>query len=168
LAPPPGSRGAPPPAGGFFPRGNPTTRGMPAGYFFFPLSGGGGPPPRLYAPPWGGGGGVLRVTPPPGSKGPMTQVYSRRREAANFERSDFQGGVRSDSGLRPGHSTLPDVRGVPRRPRGRVALSRVSDPPGLGRRTLGSPSKGRLARGTIREKLYNLSDPGLHEGTHTV
>ena len=39
-----------------------------------------------------------------------------------------------------------------------MALSRVIDPPGLGRRQ----GAQRAVRGTIREKRYNLPDPGVH------
>ena len=58
-------------------------------------------------------------------------------------------------GLTPEQPALC-LRGFPGRLR--VALSRVSDPPGLGRRQ----GAQRAARGTIREKRYNLSDPGVH------
>ena len=51
------------------------------------------------------------------------------------------------------------LRGFPECPR--AAPSRVGDPPGLGRR---GGAQG-AARGAIREKRYNLSDPGVH---HTV
>ena len=53
-------------------------------------------------------------------------------------------------GLTPEQPALC-LRGFPGRLR--VALSRVSDPPGLGRRQ----GAQRAARGTIREKRYNLS-----------
>ena len=58
-------------------------------------------------------------------------------------------------GLTPEQPALC-LRGFPGRLR--VALSRVGDPPGLGRRQ----GAQRAARGTIREKRYNLSDPGVH------
>ena len=58
-------------------------------------------------------------------------------------------------GLTPEQPALC-LRGFPGRLR--VALSRVSDPPGLGRRQ----GAQRAARGTIREKRYNLPDPGVH------
>ena len=58
-------------------------------------------------------------------------------------------------GLTPEQPALC-LRGFPGRLR--VALSRVSDPPGLGRRQ----GAHRAARGTIREKRYNLSHPGVH------
>ena len=48
--------------------------------------------------------------------------------------------------------------GFPGRPR--VGLSRVSDPPGLG--TFRRQGAHRAARGTIREKRYNLPHPGVH------
>jgi len=59
-------------------------------------------------------------------------------------------------GLTPEQPALR-LRRFPRRPR--VALSRVSDPPGLGRRY----GAQRAARGTIREKRHNLSHPGVHQ-----
>ena len=58
-------------------------------------------------------------------------------------------------GLTPEQPALC-LRGFPGRLR--VALSRVSDPPGLGRRQ----GAQRAARGTIREKRYNLPHPGVH------
>ena len=58
-------------------------------------------------------------------------------------------------GLTPEQPALC-LRGFPGRPR--AALSRVSDPPGLGRRQ----GAQRAASGTIREKRYNLPDPGVH------
>jgi hypothetical protein len=61
-------------------------------------------------------------------------------------------------GLTPEQPALC-LRGFPGRLR--VALSRVSDPPGLCRRQ----GAHRAARGTIREKRYNLPHPGVH---HTV
>eukprot|EP00964_Phaeocystis_antarctica_P005554 scaffold3031_cov27-Phaeocystis_antarctica.AAC.1 len=54
-------------------------------------------------------------------------------------------------GLTPEQPALC-LRGFPRRPR--AAPSRVSDPPGLGRR---QGAQG-AARGAVREKRYNLSD----------
>ena len=48
------------------------------------------------------------------------------------------------------------LRGFPECPR--AAPSRVGDPPGLGRR---GGAQG-AARGAIREKRYNLPDPGVH------
>ena len=61
-------------------------------------------------------------------------------------------------GLTPEQPALC-LRGFPGRLR--VALSRVSDPPGLCRRQ----GAHRAARGTIREKRYNLPHPGVH---HTI
>ena len=58
-------------------------------------------------------------------------------------------------GLTPEQPALC-LRGFPGRLR--VALSRVGDPPGLGRRQ----GAQRAARGTIREKRYNLPHPGVH------
>jgi hypothetical protein len=55
-------------------------------------------------------------------------------------------------GLTPEQPALC-LRGFPGRLR--VALSRVSDPPGLDRRQ----GAHRAARGTIREKRYNLPHP---------
>ena len=40
-----------------------------------------------------------------------------------------------------------------------MALSRGSDPPGLGR----LEGAQRAAKGTIHENRYNLSDPGVHQ-----
>ena len=57
--------------------------------------------------------------------------------------------------------TLPE--GLPRG-RLRVALGRVSDPPGLGRRQ----GAQRAARGTIREKRYNLSHPRPRRARCTI
>jgi len=51
------------------------------------------------------------------------------------------------------------LRGFPECPR--AAPSRVGDPPGLGRR---GGAQG-AARGAIREKRYNLPDPGVHHTT---
>ena len=48
------------------------------------------------------------------------------------------------------------LRGFPECPR--AAPSRVGDPPGLG----GRGGAQGAARGAIREKRYNLSDPGVH------
>ena len=59
-------------------------------------------------------------------------------------------------GLTPEQPALC-LRGFPGRLR--VALGRVSDPPGLGRRQ----GAQRAARGTIREKRYNLPHPGVHQ-----
>ena len=58
-------------------------------------------------------------------------------------------------GLTPEQPALC-LRGFPRRPR--AAPSRVSDPPGLSRR---QGAQG-AARGAVREKRYNLPDPGVH------
>jgi len=57
-------------------------------------------------------------------------------------------------GLTPEQPALC-LRGFPRRPR--AAPSRVSDPPGLGRR---QGAQG-AARGAVREKRYNLPHPGV-------
>ena len=54
------------------------------------------------------------------------------------------------------------LRGFPECPR--AAPSRVGDPPGLGRR---GGAQG-AARGAIREKRYNLSDPGVHHTTSSL
>ena len=54
------------------------------------------------------------------------------------------------------------LRGFPECPR--AAPSRVGDPPGLGRR---GGAQG-AARGAIREKRYNLSDPGVHHPPRTA
>ena len=58
-------------------------------------------------------------------------------------------------GLTPEQPALC-LRGFPGWPR--AAPSRVSDPPGLGRR---QGAQG-AARGAVREKRYNLPDPGVH------
>ena len=72
---------------------------------------------------------------------------------------------RGGLGSRPSsqHSALC-LRGFPEWPSAQAqgtAPSRVGDPPGLGRRR---GAQG-AARGAIREKTYNLSDPGVHHPT---
>ena len=52
------------------------------------------------------------------------------------------------------------LRGFPECPR--AAPSRVGDPPGLGRRG----GAQAAARGAIREKRYNLPEPGVHYTHH--